>query len=77
MKNHEKKSEILEYLKSINEWTTINQISEVVGLHFYKAELLLNELYFEAKVQKDEKPNQIFWKIKNEEEIQDNLSSSK
>ena len=63
MRTHqEQKDFILEEMT--DEWEPTTQIAKRTGLHYYKAVMLLNSLWMEKKIKKDEKPNQIFWKLK-------------
>jgi len=63
--NEIKKQEILKILlEKKDEWFTLNQIRNLVGIHIYKAEVLMSELLFKDKVEKDEKGNFKFWRIK-------------
>lgn len=64
--NEDRKMEILNKLsEQKTEWFTLNQIRNMVGIHIYKAEVLLYELLIEGKVEKDEKGKFKFWRIKN------------
>lgn len=63
--NESKKEEILKIWEGEkDEWLTLNQIRNLVGIHIYKAEVLMNELLSEGKVEKDKKGNFKFWRIK-------------
>jgi len=67
LNNKTKKEEIVNRLsEKKEEWFTLNQIRNIVGIHIYKAEVLLNELLSEGKVENEERGNFKFWRIKNE-----------
>ena len=63
--NNSKKEEIMKFLtKKDDEWYTLNQIRKAVDIHIYKAEVLMYQLLYEKKVERDEKGKFIFWRIK-------------
>ena len=55
---------ILDYLKGIGEWQSTSSIAEITGIHYYRAEKLLNGLFSRGLVEKDEKGRFVFWKLK-------------
>ena len=66
MRNKEdSKKEIIAEMEG-KDWTTATTLSKQLTIHFYKIEALLGELLAEGKVEKDEKPDQTYWRIKNE-----------
>jgi len=73
--NANKKNAILELLRNSDSWLSTNQISSNLRIHWYKTELLLNELFLEGKIERDEKGKMTFWRFKqNEEEIHNQIA---
>jgi len=64
IKDNDKKMKIIEILKKENRWISTNQIRNLIGLHPYKAEILLNELLSENKVEVDKKDNATYWRLR-------------
>jgi len=63
--NEEKKKAIMKFLeKKLEEWYTTNQIAVAVDIHIYKAEVLLNQLFFNGKVESDRRGKYSFWRTK-------------
>lgn len=62
MENETHKKKVLEALTT--EWKTPTMISKETKIHFYKVILILNELLEEGLVEKDEKPNTTYWRLK-------------
>ena len=67
MKNKEQRERIIKYLKEKNCWVTTTSVALATKLHYYKAALLLTEMYVDKEVEKDEKEHQVYWKLKEEE----------
>jgi DNA-binding IclR family transcriptional regulator len=66
IKDEEKKIKIIEFLNKDKErWFSATNISNELGIHYYKAENLLNKLLSENKVEKEERGSYTFWKIKS------------
>lgn len=64
-----RKEEVLNILKEGGGWLTTNKIANASGLHWYKTEAILRELRIvDKKVEKDEKPNTTYWRIKGEDD---------
>jgi hypothetical protein len=63
--NELKKEKIIEFLnKEPDKWFTLNQIAKNVKIHIYKAEVLLQKLFYERKVENKAMGNFNFWRIK-------------
>jgi len=52
---------ILETITS--EWQSTNQISQKSGVNWYRTDSILNNLYFVGKVDRDKKPDTVYWKV--------------
>jgi ribosomal protein S24E len=66
IKDDIKKKDIIKFLNKKEEWFTLNQIKTSLGIHIYKAELLLYQLLYEGKVELDKRGKFNFWRLKNE-----------
>jgi hypothetical protein len=63
--NDTKKKQIIEFLnREPTKWFTLNQIANEVKVHIYKAEVLINRLFYEKKVENEARGNFNFWRIK-------------
>lgn len=46
------------------EWQSTNQVSQKSKVNWYKTESILNNLFFDEKVERDKKPNIDYWRLK-------------
>lgn len=46
------------------EWQSTNQVAQKSKVNWYKTESILNNLFFDKKVERDKKPNIDYWRLK-------------
>lgn len=64
-KDEEKKEQIIGLLKQDpKEWFNLTNIASNLGIHYNKAESLIKDLFYENKVEKEERGYYTFWRIK-------------
>ena len=66
MGDTEIKDKILKLLKKNKDWMSTNRISVQTAINFYRVERILYKLFEENKIEKDEKPDTIYWKKANQ-----------
>jgi len=63
-KNEQKKEKILKLLSDKKDWITTSTVRELINIHQYKAEMLLNQLFNEGKIMMEKRSTYTFWRNK-------------